>query len=54
MPGAGGLQELGQPEAIPDLDHLATAATSTTGQVDTLGPRGYDVRSPASEAAPGP
>ena len=36
------------------IDHLATAATSTSGQVDSLGPRGYDVRTPASEAAPGP
>ncbi len=36
------------------IDHLATAATSLNGKVDTLGPRGYDVRTPASEAARGP
>ncbi len=36
------------------VDHLATAATSGSGSVDTLDPRGYDVRIPASEAAPGP
>ena len=36
------------------VDHLATAATSALGQVDAVSPRGYDVRSPASEAAPGP
>jgi Flp pilus assembly protein TadG len=36
------------------VDHLATAASSTSGVVDTTNPRGYDVRTPASEAAPGP
>jgi Flp pilus assembly protein TadG len=36
------------------VDHLATAASSTSGQADTANPRGYDVRTPASEAAPGP
>jgi Flp pilus assembly protein TadG len=36
------------------VDHLATAATSTSGQVDTTNPRGYAGRIPASEAAPGP
>ncbi len=36
------------------VDHVATAATSSSGKVDALGPRGYDVRLPASEAAPGP
>jgi Flp pilus assembly protein TadG len=36
------------------VDHLATAATSTTGAVDTVDPRGYAGRTPASEAAPGP
>jgi len=36
------------------VDHLATAATSTTGRVDPLDPRGYDGRVPASESAPGP
>jgi Flp pilus assembly protein TadG len=36
------------------VDHLATAATSGSGQVDATNPRGYDVRTPASEAAPGP
>ena len=36
------------------VDHLATAATSTSGQVDTVDPRGYGGRIPASEAAPGP
>jgi Flp pilus assembly protein TadG len=36
------------------VDHLATAASSTSGQADLLNPRGYDVRTPASEAAPGP
>ena len=36
------------------VDHLATAATSGSGVVDTANPRGYDVRVPASEAAPGP
>ena len=36
------------------IDHLASAATSPDGKVDALDPRGYDVRTPASEAAPGP
>ena len=36
------------------VDHLATAATSASGHVDSSNPRGYDVRTPASEAAPGP
>ncbi len=36
------------------VDHLATAASSASGVVDTSNPRGYDVRTPASEAAPGP
>ena len=36
------------------VDHLATAATSTTGQVDPVDPRGYGGRTPASEGAPGP
>lgn len=37
------------------VDHLATAATSTLGTVDTTDPRGYGPsRIPASEAAPGP
>ena len=36
------------------VDHVATAATSGSGQVDTVDPRGYGGRIPASEAAPGP
>lgn len=36
------------------VDHVATAPTSGTGQVDTVDPRGYAGRIPASEAAPGP
>lgn len=36
------------------LDHVATAATSGSGVVSPTDPRGYDVRIPASEAAPGP
>ena len=36
------------------IDHLATAASSTSGVVDPTNPRGYDVRTPASEGAPGP
>lgn len=36
------------------VDHLATAATSGSGSVDTVDPRGYGVRTPASEANPGP
>lgn len=36
------------------VDHVATAATSGLGIVDTNDPRGYDVRTPASEAVPGP
>ena len=36
------------------VDHLATAASSGSGVVDATNPRGYDVRTPASEGAPGP
>jgi len=36
------------------IDHLATAASSSLGIVDATNPRGYDVRTPASEAVPGP
>jgi len=36
------------------LDHLATAATSGSGSVDPVNPRGYGTRIPASESAPGP
>ena len=36
------------------VDTLATDATSSNGQVDTNAVTGYDVRTPASEAAPGP
>ena len=36
------------------VDHVATAATSGSGQVDTVNPRGYGARVPASESAPGP
>jgi Flp pilus assembly protein TadG len=36
------------------IDNAATIATSTTGQVDTTSPTGYDVRTPASETNPGP
>jgi Flp pilus assembly protein TadG len=36
------------------VDHLASSATSGSGVVSPLDPRGYDVRIPASEAAPGP
>lgn len=36
------------------VDHIATDATSTTGEVDQLDPRGYNGRTPAGEAAPGP
>lgn len=36
------------------VDHLATAASSTVGQVDSVDPRGYGGRIPASETAPGP
>jgi len=36
------------------VDHVATTTTSGSGQVDTVDPRGYGVRTPASEAAPGP
>jgi hypothetical protein len=36
------------------VDHVATAATSGNGAVDDDDPRGYDGRTPASEAAPGP
>ena len=35
-------------------DHVATAATSGSGRVDQVDPRGYDVRTPASELQPGP
>jgi hypothetical protein len=33
---------------------VATVATSGSGHVDSVDPRGYDGRTPASEAAPGP
>jgi Flp pilus assembly protein TadG len=36
------------------IDHLASIATSGSGQVDNVDPRGYGGRTPASEAAPGP
>lgn len=36
------------------IDHVATVATSGSGQVDSADPRGYGGRTPASEAAPGP
>ena len=36
------------------VDHVATAASSTTGAVSTTDPRGYDGRIPANETAPGP
>lgn len=36
------------------VDHVATVATSGSGQVDNVDPRGYGGRTPASEAAPGP
>ncbi len=36
------------------VDHVATVATSGSGTVDNADPRGYNVRVPASEAAPGP
>jgi len=36
------------------VDTLATDATSANGQVDTGSVLGYDVRTPASEAQPGP
>ena len=36
------------------VDHVATAATSGSGQVDNVDPRGYGGRTPASEAGPGP
>jgi hypothetical protein len=35
-------------------DFLASIATSTSGQEDAFSVLGYDVRTPASEAAPGP
>lgn len=35
-------------------DFLATAATSSNGQVDTVNVLGYDTRTPASESVPGP
>ncbi|RPH36818.1 MAG: hypothetical protein EHM90_01070 [Chloroflexi bacterium] len=36
------------------VDALATSGTSTLGQVDAASVLGYDVRTPASEADPGP
>ncbi len=36
------------------VDALATSGTSTLGQVDATSVLGYDVRTPASEADPGP
>jgi hypothetical protein len=36
------------------VDAVATAATASLGQVDTSSVLGYDVRTPASEAEPGP
>lgn len=36
------------------VDHVATAATSGLGAVDSVDPRGYAGRTPASEGAPGP
>jgi hypothetical protein len=36
------------------IDTAATAATATTGQVDTASVTGYDARTPASESQPGP
>ena len=36
------------------VDHLATAATSGSGAVDSTNPLGYGVRTPASESFPGP
>jgi hypothetical protein len=36
------------------IDFAATAATSSSGQVDTSDPRGYGGRTPASLAVPGP
>src|SRR5918996_2533238 len=36
------------------IDFLATEATSTSGSVDSVDPRGYAGRTPASEAQPGP
>ena len=36
------------------VDALATSGTSTSGQVDAANVLGYDVRTPASEADPGP
>ena len=36
------------------VDNLATAATSANGEVDTFSVLGYDGRTPASEAEPGP
>jgi hypothetical protein len=35
-------------------DYLATAATSGSGEADNADPLSYDVRTPASEAEPGP
>jgi hypothetical protein len=36
------------------VDHFATAATSTCGNVDASSVTGYDTRTPASESSPGP
>ncbi len=36
------------------VDHVATSASSATGQVDPVDPRGYNGRTAASEASPGP
>jgi len=36
------------------VDYVATEATSTAGEVDNTSELGYDVRTPASEANPGP
>lgn len=36
------------------VDHMATSATSQSGTVDAVDPRGYGGRTPASESAPGP
>jgi Putative Flp pilus-assembly TadE/G-like len=36
------------------IDTIATSGTSSSGQVDAFNVMGYDVRTPASEAQPGP
>jgi Flp pilus assembly protein TadG len=36
------------------VDTVATSGTSAVGQIDTVSPTGYDTRTPASEANPGP